>query len=270
MRPPILTICICLYGIFNFACKEIQETRFTSIIHTDIRSQNFKELRFLNQQAHSLEQYSAFELLLLQYGFIPICELNKNICVDLRYTSSNNHWGIPLYTGLSKAFLYKDAAQKLNTAQNILSVIDSAYTLVVFDAVRPHSVQKDMWDLSPLPNHRKRNFIALPEHTSLHNYGAAVDVSIKYNDEMLDMGTPFDYPHKTAYTFNETELVKAGLLTNSQIENRKLLRRVMLLSGFIPNRYEWWHFTSVYRKDVVYSHPFVHSFDSISLPLHKK
>ena len=56
------------------------------------------------------------------------------------------------------------------------------------------------------------------------------------------MGTPFDYFGKEAHITNEDKLIKAGLLTRTQLINRKLLRLVMLKAGFLTISTEWWHF----------------------------
>ena len=52
----------------------------------------------------------------------------------------------------------------------------------------------------------------------------------------LDMGGPFDL-------FSELSHPDCRAVTPEQYENRMLLRRVMLRSGFCPIDCEWWHFT---------------------------
>src|SRR5690606_2058904 len=97
-------------------------------------------------------------------------------------------------------------------------------------------------------------------------YGAAVDVSLCKQGIPLDMGTPFDFAGRASYTFIDSELLRSGVLSHTQIENRKLLRQLMLKAGFIPNKYEWWHFNACYRNEVAKRYPFVVSFDSIAPP----
>ncbi len=51
-----------------------------------------------------------------------------------------------------------------------------------------------MWDSLQLHPLIKYDYLAGPDELSLHNYGAAVDVSIiNENGVLLDLGTPFDY-----------------------------------------------------------------------------
>ena len=52
----------------------------------------------------------------------------------------------------------------------------------------------------------------------------------------LDMGSPFDL-------FSERSHPDCRDITREQYENRMLLQRVMLRSGFQPIDCEWWHFS---------------------------
>lgn len=100
-----------------------------------------------------------------------------------------------------------------------------------------------MWDSLKLPIEQKTKYLAHPSSISLHNYGAALDIGLITKDGVIvDMGTPFDYFGKEAHINNEDELIKAGLLTRTQLINRKLLRLVMLKAGFLTMSTEWWHF----------------------------
>jgi D-alanyl-D-alanine dipeptidase len=56
------------------------------------------------------------------------------------------------------------------------------------------------------------------------------------------MGTPFDFFGKKAAIRNEQALVREGLLSQDQVDNRLLLRQVMLQAGFLTVGGEWWHF----------------------------
>ena len=50
-----------------------------------------------------------------------------------------------------------------------------------------------MWNELDMPQKEKINYLAHPNDTSLHNFGAAVDVGIISNEHvLLDMGTEFD------------------------------------------------------------------------------
>ena len=82
----------------------------------------------------------------------------------------------------------------------------------------------------------------------LHNYGLAVDVSIcNAKGDTLSMGTKIDYMGSLAHITNEEQMMRAGKLTKTAIQNRKLLRRVMEAAGFRCLSTEWWHFNYVSR-----------------------
>lgn len=129
-------------------------------------------------------------------------------------------------------------------AQKYLKTIDPELSLLVYDAVRPLSVQRKMYEV--VQNTKYAPYVANPSRTGLHNYGMAVDLTIcDRNGKPLDMGTPFDYFGSAAGINKEDELVQRGILTKEQVKNRQLLRKVMLYAGFIAIRGEWWHFNAV-------------------------
>ncbi|MFT7247348.1 MAG: D-alanyl-D-alanine dipeptidase, partial [Arcticibacterium sp.] len=121
------------------------------------------------------------------------------------------------------------------------------YRLLIFDAVRPHNVQRILWmALDSLPVNVRKAYVADPEKGSLHNYGCAVDLSIydTQKDSLLDMGTTYDYFGYLAYPRKETEMLEKRLLSEGHIANREVLRSVMKGAGFRSIRSEWWHFNS--------------------------
>ena len=74
----------------------------------------------------------------------------------------------------------------------------------------------------------------------LHNYGMAVDISIvDAQGQPLPMGTPVDYLGKEAHITEEEQLVRTGKLTIHELENRRLLRKVMKEAGFRTLPSEW-------------------------------
>jgi L,D-peptidoglycan transpeptidase YkuD (ErfK/YbiS/YcfS/YnhG family) len=97
----------------------------------------------------------------------------------------------------------------------------------------------------------KEEYVADPEKGSLHNFGAAVDLSIVDQDgNLLDMGTPFDYFGELAQPSYEDRFLKDGTLTKKQVENRRLLRKVMQEAGFQTIPDEWWHFHAFSLEEV--------------------
>jgi D-alanyl-D-alanine dipeptidase len=108
-----------------------------------------------------------------------------------------------------------------------------------------------MWDaMDSLPPVERGKYVSNPKNRSLHNLGAAVDLTIC--DEFgnpLDMGTKYDDFREIAYPELEKHFLKTGELTNRHIENRELLRKVMRKEAFRNIPTEWWHFNACSRKD---------------------
>ena len=176
-------------------------------------------------------------------------KLNPRIRVDLKYATSDNFMHQVMYTKLKKAYLQKDVALRLALCQHYLSGLDSSLHLLIYDAVRPVSVQWKMWKaLDTLPVSERIKFVSNPVNKSLHNYGAAVDLTLCRSDNTpLDMGADFDDIRPLAYPRLEQQFLSNGMLTTEQVNNRKLLRKVMLSQGFHVLSTEWWHFNACSR-----------------------
>lgn len=189
---------------------------------------------------------SALEKQIIDAGFINIHAIDTSIQVDLKYNSTDNFMHQVLYQNLSNAFMPDEVAQKLHKAQVLLKNEFPDYSLIIFDAARPLSVQQYIWDSVKLRPYEKYQYISPPNQISLHNYGAAVDLSIinTKNDSLLEMGTPFDFFGKQAQPRYEAFYLVQGELTEQHIKNRELLRKVMQQAGFYGITTEWWHFNS--------------------------
>ena len=145
-----------------------------------------------------------------------------------------------------------EVALKLAKAQAYLKQASPFYSLVIFDATRPLHIQRYMWDSLKLPYSFKINYLAHPDDISLHNYGAAVDLGLISNEAVIvDMGTPFDYFGPEAHTEFEQQFLDSARLTNEQVSNRLLLRKVMQKAGFSIIRTEWWHFNACSKAEAV-------------------
>jgi D-alanyl-D-alanine dipeptidase len=147
------------------------------------------------------------------------------------------------------AYLQKDVAERLARCQVYLKSIDPDLHLLVYDAVRPVSVQQKMWDaLDTIPVSDRTKFVSNPDNGSIHNYGAAVDLTIcDANGTALDMGAGYDDIREIAYPRLEEQFLASGELTIEQVENRKLLRKVMASQKFTNIETEWWHFNACSR-----------------------
>src|SRR4051794_14724031 len=69
----------------------------------------------------------------------------EGIRVDLRYAGTNNFVGANLYGSFNRLFLRTIAAEKLRKAAALLRRLDPKYDLIVFDGLRPRSVQWELW-----------------------------------------------------------------------------------------------------------------------------
>jgi zinc D-Ala-D-Ala dipeptidase len=192
------------------------------------------------------KEISVIESQLLQATFIDIQTLDSSIKVDLKYNSTDNFMRQNMYHGLSKAYFPEEVAAKICKAQAGLKQEFPNYSLIIFDAARPLSIQQYIWDSVKLKPYEKYQYISPPQNISLHNYGAAVDLSIinLKTDSLLDMGTSFDFFGKQAQPRFEEQYLQSGELNKLQITNRQLLRKVMQQAGFYGINTEWWHFNS--------------------------
>lgn len=191
------------------------------------------------------------QLLMISHGLIDIENIDTLFLLDIKYSGTDNFLKTDIYGDYNKAYLQPEVAAKLLKAQDLLSEQHPGYRLIIFDAARSVSAQKMIWDALKMPAREKGKFASNPARGSLHNFGAAVDLSIvdeKGNE--LDMGCGFDYFGPLAYPVMENKLLSEGKLTKAQVENRKLLRSVMHQAGFFNIQTEWWHFNSCTRQVV--------------------
>jgi zinc D-Ala-D-Ala dipeptidase len=193
-----------------------------------------------------VEKLSKLEENIIELGLINVLSLDSSFVIDLRYASENNFTGKVLYDSLKNIYLQKDVAEKLVKAHQILKKNYPDYRFILFDGLRPKSIQQQLWDNLEMPDHQKLKYVSNPQRGSLHNYGAAIDLSIYdiENNKELDMGTPYDYFGVLAYPARENEMLEKGLLSETQLANRLVLRKVMTSVGFFTITSEWWHFNA--------------------------
>lgn len=191
-------------------------------------------------------------------GLVNIHSLDSSIKIEIRYSGVNNFVGKDLYGEFNSCYLQEDVAIKLQTAHALLRKKFPYYRFLVFDGARPVSVQKMMWDSVNLSPAERQKYLSSPGNYSLHNFGAAVDLTIVDEDgRELDMGTPYDYFGTEAHPEREQALFQEGKLTATQIMNRELLRTVMQQAGFSGIETEWWHFNSCSRVRAAEIYPLV-------------
>lgn len=205
------------------------------------------------QQTAVIEKSDKMEkakILPVRPGLIDIQTLNSDIKVDLKYAYSDNFIGDTLYFLIKRAYLQEDVAHKLAEAQRLLTAMNPDLHLLVYDAIRPREVQTRMWvALDSIPVSQRVKFVSNPKNGSIHNYGAAVDLTIcDGSGKPLDMGAGFDDIRKIAYPSMERRFLQLGQLTQLHIDNRNILRGVMRKAGFSSIPTEWWHFNACSRQ----------------------
>jgi zinc D-Ala-D-Ala dipeptidase len=167
----------------------------------------------------------------LKPDLVELVKLAPGLRLDIRYATSNNFLGRPVYTE-ARAFLQRPAALALLRAGRRLR--RKGYGLVIFDGYRPWSVTKIFWDATP---EAKRAFVADPRQGSRHNRGCAVDLTLFDLKSGKRVKMPSDYD-------DFTERAHPGYQggTVEERRNRDLLRAAMEAEGFTVYENEWWHF----------------------------
>lgn len=232
-------------ALFLIACQGGQNSEITEEVVTDTTEV------IIEDTLEIVEEYiiDTLEQTIIDAGLVNIQDINPNILVDLKYSTNDNFMEKDVYGHLARAYMQPGVAADLSTCQEYLQEKDSNLTLLVYDAVRPRSVQQYMWDILDMPIWEKTKFVSNPANGSVHNYGCAVDLTIATIDgEPLDMGAGYDDARKIAYPKFEQAYLDSGLLSLEQIENRKLLRETMKAGGFWNIQTEWWHFNRYSRS----------------------
>lgn len=246
-----------LFLLFISACNSNKSESFKELpLKTDSismpadTSDNFDFQELDNRGVDELEVISELEQKMIDAGLVDIRSVDSTIHVDVKYATMDNFMNRILYAGYDKVYLQPIVAERLSKAQKALQAIDSTLTLVAFDGTRPRSVQQEMWDaLDTIPFNERVKFVSNPANGSIHNYGSAIDLSImdKSTGVWLDMGAGYDDLRKIAYPRHEAKFLASGELTQQQVDNRKLLRKVMRAGGFWVIETEWWHFNAFSR-----------------------
>ncbi|MEW6338891.1 MAG: M15 family metallopeptidase [Acidobacteriota bacterium] len=162
---------------------------------------------------------------------VELTALDPTIRLDIRYATSENFLGAPVYEQ-ARAFLQRPAAEALVRANRALS--RRGYGILVYDGYRPWSVTWVFWEATPA---RLREFVADPAQGSRHNRGCAVDVGLVRLGDGSTVEMPSGYDEMT-----ERSHVDYGGGTAEQRGHRDLLRQAMEAEGFAAYPAEWWHY----------------------------
>jgi D-alanyl-D-alanine dipeptidase len=148
--------------------------------------------------------------------------------LDLRYATTNNITGKVLYPE-AKAYLRKETIRKLRRVARDLQ--EEGYRLVIWDAWRPASAQRALWQAKP-----DGKFLTPPSKISRHRRGTSVDVSLADKDgRILEMPSGFD-------EFNEKADEDFSDVPKEAAKRARILRNIMFNAGFSGVPDEWWHY----------------------------
>jgi zinc D-Ala-D-Ala dipeptidase len=167
----------------------------------------------------------------LKPDLVELVTLDPTIKLDIRYATTNNFLGTPVYTQ-ARAFLQRPAAEALLRAHHELKAL--GYGLIIHDGYRPWYVTKIFWDAVP---EDKRIFVANPAAGSMHNRGCAVDLSLYDLKTGKEVKMPSGYDEMTDRSYADY----AGG-TADERDRRALLRQAMEKQDFKVIPKEWWHF----------------------------
>lgn len=136
---------------------------------------------------------------------------------------------------IDKCLVRKTLIEKIETA---MSLLPKGITFKVYDAWRPITVQRALFDKC-----NNKNFVSPPsddiESPPVHNSGGAIDLTLfdKSTNTELNMGTKFDSMTEKAatdyYEITGSDDVRV---------NRRLLYVAMINAGFTNLPSEWWHY----------------------------
>lgn len=163
----------------------------------------------------------------IPWKFVEIEFKNLDIIDKMAYATDSNFLHQKIYP-CARAFLRVEPYTALIRANEIAR--KKGIKLVLFDAYRPISIQRKMYDIIQNPD-----YVAHPDKGSKHNRGCAIDISLADKNVIMDMGTEFD-------DFSEKAHYSSASISKNAKQNRKLLREIMIEAGFVPYEKEWWHF----------------------------
>ena len=162
---------------------------------------------------------------------VELVTLDPTIKLDVRYATTNNFLGTPVYTQ-GRAFLQRPAAEALVRANHELMAL--GYGLIIHDGYRPWYVTRIFWDATP---DDKKIFVANPQEGSKHNRGCAVDLSLYDLKTGAEVEMPSGYDEMSERAYAD---YPGG--TDEERARRAVLRKAMEKQGFRVIPTEWWHF----------------------------
>lgn len=143
-------------------------------------------------------------------------------------------------------YVRETVLNKLKSAAKQLELFDSSLELQVVYGYRSLAIQKRLFGqaMARLSSQYSVNELRAAAHRQIaspdiagHPTGGAVDIQlVDLRGRALDFGTKIWSFVPDSYTYSP-------YISQRAKSNRRLLREVMMLSGFAPFDGEWWHFS---------------------------
>ncbi len=185
----------------------------------------------------------------LPEGFVFLSEALPEARIDVRYATDHNFTGKVadgyLSDHISITVKAAEAVQKASAALK-----KKGYGLLIYDAYRPKRAVASFieWGKNPEDNLTKAEFypdikkkdlfeLGYLARRSAHSRGSAIDLSLidLKTGEPVDMGSPFDF-------LGPISNHGTKLISDTQTNNRNILKEAMKAAGFKELRTEWWHY----------------------------
>ncbi|HEY5586550.1 MAG TPA: M15 family metallopeptidase [Ruminiclostridium sp.] len=183
----------------------------------------------LLNSSSSLVSAADTKVIVKKAELVLVKDYSNDFAIEIKYATSDNFVKKTLYPSPT-CVLTKGTLDKLIIANNLVK--KQGYRIKIWDAYRPLSVQKIMWEATT-----NKNYVANPYRSgSKHNRGAAVDVTlVDKNGKDVKMPTEFDNFTAKASPNNK------GMSKESRT-NLDVLSKAMTSAGFKTISTEWWHF----------------------------
>ncbi len=190
---------------------------------------------------------------------------------NLLYATQNNSFYRDMYSafGLKEALVHPELYERLIKLEEVLK--EKELILMIYDAFRPVSVQKFMYETAP--DYMKPYIAPPPQPDSkrgFHPRGVAIDCYLTNKmGEMLDFPTEPDAfypdyekdPNYPQYLKRCHRDYNGSEITEEQKRNRSLLEELMTSVGLEGLPHEWWHF----NLPNAWEYPLIESLEDVEI-----
>lgn len=185
-------------------------------------------LSLINCNSQIISNVSASKVNLNDTTFVNLKDFSQDFIYDMKYATNDNFLKSKVYDCAECYLRYKTVKALILANERFMK---KGFKIKLYDCYRPLDIQKKMWAIVPDPQ-----YVANPSKGSIHNRGGAADITlVDFEGKELDMGTSFDFFGKEAshgYRGFSKEI----------LNNRNLLRKVMVKEHFNSFDSEWWHY----------------------------